>query len=228
VVAILIFSLGAGVSIYKGVHHLIHPVPIQNPYINYAVLAISILFEGAAWLFAFKEFTRVKGKWNYVEAVHRSKDPSIFLVLFEDSAAMIGLGVAFVGIFLSHVTGIPYFDGIAAVIIGLILAGTAIWLAYETKGLLIGESANKEIVRGIRQIASEFESVENVNEILTLHMGPDFILLNLSVDFKDDVPAGDIETIIAELNKSIKETYPRIKRIFVEAEARPTPRAYIH
>ena len=228
VVAILIFALGAGVSIYKGVHHLIHPVPIQNPYINYGVLALSLLFEGAAWFFAFKEFTRVKGKWNYVEAVQRSKDPSIFLVLFEDSAAMIGLAVAFIGIFLSHVTGIPYFDGIAAVIIGLILAGTAIWLAYETKSLLIGESANKEIVRGVREIASGFKSVVNVNEILRLHMGPDFILLNLSVDFNDDVPAGDIETIIADLNKSIKEAYPRIKRIFVEAEARPTPRANIH
>ena len=227
VVAILIFSLGAGVSIYKGVHHLIHPVPIQSPYINYGVLALSLIFEGAAWFFAFKEFTRVKGKWNYVQAVKRSKDPSIFLVLFEDSAAMIGLAVAFIGIFLSHVTGIPYFDGIAAVLIGLILAGTAIWLAYETKGLLIGESANKEIVRDIREIALAFKSVENVNEILTLHMGPDFILLNLSVDFADNLAAGDIETIVAEMDSKIKQSDPRIKRVFVEAEARRTPRANI-
>ena len=141
---------------------------------------------------------------------------------------MIGLGVAFLGIFLSHITGISYFDGIAAIIIGFILAGTAMRLAYETKSLLIGESANKEIVRGIRELTSGFKHVQNVNEILTLHMGPDFILLNLSVDFADNVTTGDMETIIAELDKKIKETYPRIKRIFVEAEARHLPLAHIH
>lgn len=220
VVAIMIFTVGAGVSIYKGVHHLLHPIAIQNPTINYVVLAFALLFEGAAWYFALTEFTKAKGKWGYVEAVQRGKDPSMFVVLFEDSAAMLGILVAFLGIFLSQITGNPYYDGIASVVIGLILAGTAVWLAYEIKGLLIGESASSTIVKGIRDIASAYSKIKHVNEVLTLHMGPDFILLNLSVDFADSMSAEDIEDTISRLDRKIKQVYPRIKRIFVEAEAR--------
>jgi cation diffusion facilitator family transporter len=220
VVAIMIFTVGAGVSIYKGIHHLIHPSPIQNPNINYIVLGCAMLFEGAAWYFALTEFTKAKGKWGYLEAVQRGKDPSMFVVLFEDSAAMLGILVAFAGIFLSQVTGNPVYDGVASVIIGLILAGTAAWLAYEIKGLLIGESARPEIVKGVREIAKTYPKIKNVNEILTLHMGPDFILLNLSVDFADSLLTGDLEDTVARLDKQIKQAYPKIKRVFVEAEAR--------
>jgi len=219
VVAIMIFTVGAGVSIYKGMHHLIHPSPIQNPNINYIVLGCAMLFEGAAWYFALTEFTKTKGKWGYLEAVRRGKDPSMFVVLFEDSAAMLGILVAFAGIFLSQITGNPLYDGAASVIIGLILAGTAAWLAYEIKGLLIGESARPEIVRGVREIAKTYPKIKHVNEILTLHMGPDFILLNVSVDFADSLLAGDLEDTIARLDRQIKQAYPKIKRVFVEAEA---------
>ena len=222
VVAIMIFAVGAAVSIYKGVHHLLHPTPITNPIINYVVLTFALLFEGAAWYFAFTEFTKAKGKWGYFEAVHRGKDPTIFVVLFEDSAAMLGILAAFAGIFLSELTGNSVYDGIASIIIGLILAGTATWLAYETKGLLIGESASPVIVNGIRDIASAYPKIKHVNEVLTLHMGPEFILLNLSVDFADTVSVGDIEETIARLDRHIKQTYPNIKRVFVEAEARQT------
>ena len=220
VVAIMIFGVGAGVSIYKGVQHLFHPAAIQNPYLNYIVLALAMPFEGAAWYFALTEFTKAKGKWGYVQAVQRGKDPTMFVVLFEDSAAMLGIIVAFLGIFLSQITANPIFDGIASIIIGVILAGTAAWLAYETKGLLIGESANREVIRGIREIIMAHDFIQHVNEILTMHMGPDFILLNLSVDFKDTVSAGDLEKAIAGLDRGIKQKYPLIKRIFVEAEAR--------
>ena len=220
VVAIMIFTVGAGVSIYKGIHHLIHPSPIQNPNINYVVLGCAMLFEGAAWYFALTEFTKAKGKWGYLEAVRRGKDPSMFVVLFEDSAAMLGILVACAGIFLSQITGNPLYDGAASVIIGLILAGTAAWLAYEIKGLLIGESARPEIVKGVREIAKSYPKIKHVNEILTLHMGPDFILLNLSVDFADSLLAGDLEDTISRLDRHIKQTYPKIKRVFVEAEAR--------
>jgi cation diffusion facilitator family transporter len=220
IVAILIFAVGAGVSIYKGVHHLLHPVPIQNPFINYIVLALAMLFEGAAWYFALTEFTKAKGKWGYLRAVQRGKDPTMFVVLFEDSAAMLGLVVAFVGIFLSQITANPYYDGVASIIIGLILAGTAAWLAFETKSLLIGESANTEVIQGIRKIAQSYDNIQHVNEILTLHMGPDFILLNLSVDFDNAASAGEVEKTIAQLDSEIKQAYPRIKRIFVEAEDR--------
>ncbi len=141
IVAILLFAIGSGISIYEGIKHLISPRPIVNPMINYVVLGIACVFEGGALYVAVKEFSIVKGKRSYVEAVKGSKDPSIFVVLFEDSAALLGLIVAFVGILLADVTGILYFDGIASVLIGLILGGTATWLAYETKGLLIGEAA---------------------------------------------------------------------------------------
>jgi cation diffusion facilitator family transporter len=220
IVAILIFALGAGVSIYEGIIHLLHPKPITTPYINYIVIGFAMMFEGFAWYFAFKEFTKSKGKWSYIMAVQRGKDPSIFVVLFEDSAALIGLVVAFLGIFLGQVTGIVYFDGAASIIIGLILAGTATWLAYETKGLLIGESANDSIVQGIRELASGHDYVEHVNEVLTLHMGPDFILVNISLDFMDEATADEIETTVEKLDKEIKKNYLQVKRVFVEAEAR--------
>lgn len=223
VVAILIFGLGAGISIYEGIIHLLHPEPVKTPYINYIVIAIAMIFEGFAWYFAFKEFTKSKGKWSYLTAVQRAKDPSIFVILFEDSAAMIGLVVAFLGIFLGQITGIVYFDGAASIVIGLILAGTATWLAYETKGLLIGESANESKINGIRELASAYDVVEHVNEVLTLHMGPEFILVNISLDFDNSATADKVEETIELLDTDIKRNYPLVKRVFVEAEARKVP-----
>ncbi len=218
VVAILIFAVGSGVSIYEGIHHVIHPATIVDPMINYIVLGLAIIFEGGAWYFAFKEFNKVKGNYGYIEAVQRGKDPSMFVVLFEDSAAMLGLLVALFGIWLSQVTGNAVFDGIASIVIGLILGGTAIWLAVETKGLLIGERANTETIEGIRQIAESFEDVENVNELLTMHMGPDFILVNISIRFKRGQLTREIEVSIQELDAAIKVAHPTVKRVFVEAE----------
>ncbi len=219
IVAILIFALGGGISIYEGVQHLQHPKAIDKPFVNYIVLGLAMLFEGAAWLFAFREFTRAKGKWGYIEAVQRGKDPSLFVVLFEDTAAMLGLMVAFAGVALSDMTGILYFDGVASVLIGLILVGTAIWLAYETKSLLIGESANASVIRGIRNILQGYGQIQHINEVLTMHMGPDFVLANISVDFRDNETASGVETVIAEIDNTIKTQYPQIKRIFIEAEA---------
>ncbi|MCW8854858.1 MAG: cation diffusion facilitator family transporter [Gammaproteobacteria bacterium] len=220
IVAILIFALGGGISIYEGIQHLMHPSPMTNPMINYIVLGLAMVFEGAAWLFALSEFSRAKGKWGYIEAVQRAKDPSIFVVLFEDSAAMLGLMVAFAGIALAQYTGFLYFDGIASIIIGLILIGTAIWLAYETKGLLIGESANQYVVKGIREILQVSPVIDHVNEVLTMHMGPDYVLVNLSVDFKNNISAHEVENIIETFDKDIKQQYPQVKRIFIEAEKR--------
>jgi cation diffusion facilitator family transporter len=219
-VAILIFAVGSGVSFYEGVIHVIHPEPIANPQVNYIVLGLAMLFEGLAWYFALTEFTKTKGKWGYIEAVQRGKDPTMFVVLFEDSAAMTGIIAAFLGILISDLTGMFIFDGIASLIIGLILGGTAVWLAYETKGLLIGESANKMVREGIRDIILGFDGIDNLNELLTMHMGPDFVLVNVSIDFNDEIPAGELEEIIARMDGRIKEAFPLVKRIFVEAEAR--------
>jgi len=216
----LIFALGAGISIYEGILHLLHPEPVTTPYINYIVIVFAMIFEGLAWYFALKEFRKSKGKRSYITAVQRAKDPSIFVVLFEDSAALIGLVVAFLGIFLAQITGIVYFDGAASIVIGLILAGTATWLAYETKGLLIGESANDSTVQGIRELACGYNDVLHVNEVLTLHMGPDFIIVNISLEFMDESKADDIELTIERMDKEIKRKYSQVKRVFVEAEAR--------
>lgn len=220
VVAILIFAVGAGISMYEGILHILNPVHMTNVMVNYVVLGIALLFEGAAWYFAFKEFSKVRGKRSYFEAVREGKDPSLFVVLFEDSAAMLGLLFALGGIFLSEWTGNPVFDGIASVLIGLILGGTAIWLAVETKSLLIGESAETRVVEGIRRILSSNRNIEHVNEILTMHMGPEYILVNISVDFRDSLPVGAIEKTVGGLDIKIKSAFPRVKRVFVEAEPR--------
>ena len=149
----------------------------------------------------------------------QGKDPSMFVVLFEDSAAMLGLLVALIAIFLSQVTGNLYLDGLASIIIGFILAGTAIWLALETKSLLIGESANAHIVDGIRELVQDYDNIEHVSEVLTMHMGPDYILANLSVDFADEATASEVEETISNLDAAIKNRYENVKRIFIEAEA---------
>jgi len=220
VVAIMVFALGAGISLYEGVLHILHPQPVENPLINYVVLGFALVFEGGAWAYAFKEFSQTKGTWSYVQAVQRGKDPTIFMVLFEDSAAVLGLIVAFLGIWLGQLTGIVYLDGIATVIIGVILGGTAVWLAYETKGLLIGESANREVVQGIRELARQLAGVIHVNEVLTMHMGPEFILVNISVDFQDGVSAEQVERSVAMLDNEIKAKHQLVKRVFVEVEDR--------
>ncbi len=218
VVAILIFAVGAGVSLYEGIHSLMDPHPIENAKVNYIVLGLAVIFEGFALYFAITEFSRAKGKWSYLEAVQRGKDPSLFVVLFEDSAALLGLIIAFLGVFLSQWTGHAYFDGAASVAIGLILGGTAAWLAFETKGLLIGEAANLHVIEGIRRILGGQNHIQNVNEVLTMHMGPNFILVNISVEFEDSALLDDIERVVAVAEKEIKSTFPNVKRVFIEAE----------
>jgi cation diffusion facilitator family transporter len=218
VVAIVLFSSGAGISIYKGIDQLVSPVPVKYSYVNYGVICLALIFEGTSWYFALTVFARSKGAWGYIQAVRRAKDPSVFIVLLEDSAAIIGLVVAFMGILLSHITGSTVYDASAAVFIGLILAGTAILLASETKSLLIGESANKEVIQGIREIACSCKEIKQVNEVLTMHMGPDFILVNISVDFVDPILATEVEVSVAGLDIAIKLAYPQVQRIFIEVE----------
>ena len=210
-------------SIYEGIHHLLHPQPATSPLVNYLVLALAMIFEGAAWLFALREFKHNKGKNSYVKAINQTKDPSVIVVLFEDSAALLGLLIAFAGIFLGQLTGNSLYDGLASILIGLILGIAAIWLAYETKGLLVGESAQPEVVRDIRRMAGGYPEIEHVNEILTLHMGPEFILVNLSVDFKDSVSADTLERAVQKLDRQIKQAHPLVKRVFIEGEARRRP-----
>lgn len=218
IVAILIFAVGAGISIYEGVHRIMHPGEITNPMINYIVLGFAMLFEAGALYIALIEFNKARGRKKTIDAVRHGKDPTLFVVLFEDSAAMLGLIVAFLGVLLTQVTGILWWDGVASVLIGCILGMTAFWLAYETKSLLIGERAEPEIVEGIKAIVREEEGVRRTNEVLTLHMGPEFILANISLEFADNLETGQLEQIIHTLDRRIKKLYPKVKRVFIEAE----------
>jgi len=196
IVAILIFSIGAGISIYHGVEKVLHPHPVADPTINYIILILAMMFEGVAWWIAYKEFNTVRGKKSLFEAVRDSKDPTIFTVLFEDTAAML-----------------------ASILIGVILAGTALLLALETKGLLIGEAAAPEIVEDIKQLVNEYDTIIAMNEIRTLHRGPNDVLLALSVDYKDDVLAGDVERTNTLMEIAIKDKYPVVKRLFIEVQS---------
>ena len=218
VVAILLFSLGAGISIYEGVYHLLHPQPIRHIYANYAVLGLAMVFEGGAWWFGFREFNRRRGDFGILEAVRHGKDPNLFVVLFEDSAAILGLLAAGAGLFLGQLTGILLFDGAASIVIGIILGLTAIWLAAETKGLLIGEPAHPNVVEGVRNIVSASPVARQINEIATLHMGPEFVLVTISVRFDPNATAERVQNEVALLNRRIKGQFPEIKRVFIEGE----------
>ncbi len=219
VVALLIFAVGSGLSIFKGIQHISHPTEITNPLLNYLVLGFAILIEGFVFFIAIKEFKKTKGDYGYLEAIQRGKDPGLFVVLLEDAAAMMGLIVAMLGIGLSQITGNYVFDGIASVIIGVILAAVAILLAVETKGLLIGESADKQVVNGIRDVLNRARGVQKVNEVLTMHMGPEYILVNLSVEFSDHIRTDKMEMLISQLDREIKTKHKHVKRIFIEAES---------
>ncbi|MBT3702223.1 MAG: cation transporter [Alphaproteobacteria bacterium] len=224
VVAILVFAGGAGVSIYEGVHKVLAPEPVSNVMINYAVLGAAMVFEGIAWVMAYREFGRSKGRMGLIEAVSRSKDPTVFTILFEDTAALLGLLVAFIGIAAADYLDMPLLDGVASIVIGLILALTASLLAFETKGLLIGEAAHPRVVEGMRRIARAEDTVIGVNEILTMHLGPKDILLNVSLDFADKKTAEDVETSVTNMERQIKMQFPEVTRVFIEAQSRASQR----
>lgn len=217
VVAILLFSLGAGVSLYEGINHLFHPAELKNAYINYIVLILALIFEAGAWWVAFKEFRKSGGNASFFRKINRSKDPAIIAVLLEDSAAMLGLLLALLGIFLAQTLNLPILDAVASIGIGIVLSAVAIWLAYEAKGLLIGESAHPETVEKIRHIVNNDANVSNVIDVLTMHLGAQDVLLNLNVDFADHLSAADVEQSIIDIESSIQAELPEIKRIFIEA-----------
>ena len=219
VVAILIFAVGAGVSIYEGIHRVQNPRPVTNPGINYAVLTFAMVFEGSAWWVAYRAFNTTRGKRSLIAAVRESKDPTVFTVLLEDTAAMLGLLVAFAGIALGQWLGMPLLDGLASILIGCILAGAAILLAQETKGLLIGEGADPEIVREISRVLSAHSAIDRVNEILSMHQGPNDILVNVSVEFRDGLEIGAVERHTAAIEREIKARIPGARRVFIEAQS---------
>jgi cation diffusion facilitator family transporter len=222
VVAVSIFFVGAAISIYEGVHKIIHPKPVTSLGLSLAVLGISILFEAYPWWVAYSEAKRLKrseGFKGFFDLAIRSKNPTVVVVLFEDSAAMIGCVVAAVGISLAHVFHNPIFDALASVCIGLILLVLALFLARETKALLIGESATRIDREKIQQTICSLPEIEGCGRLLTMHLGPNDILVNMDVEFSDNLSTDDLESIIAQIESHVKAAVPEATQIYIEAKA---------
>ena len=218
VVAIILFGFGGGLSFYEGIKHVRHPVTIDNPTWNYVVLSIAFVVESAAWILAYKELRKAEGDTPFFRALRASKNPAVFTVLAEDTAAMLGLLVAFLGVFLGQLLGMPILHGVASIVIGVILCLVAAFLAFESKALLIGESADMETIESVRAIAEADEAVLEVYDPLTMHFSSRQILLNLGVRFVADDGRIDIVSAIKRIERAIKVAHPDIRRIFIEAE----------
>jgi cation diffusion facilitator family transporter len=218
VVAILVFALGAGVSVYEGVIHIMHPEPAVSPIWGYGVLLVAFLLEGGSTVSAFRDFKAAKGNAGWFQAFRQSKDPPTFIVLLENGAAMAGILAAALGLALAQLTGNPFFDGAASVIIGAILGVTATLLAIESKALLIGEAADPELVESLRAFACGCKGIMGVGEVLTIHSAPDIITAMLSVDFDDNISAGEVERIVQHIEEQAGQRWPQVKRLFVRPQ----------
>jgi len=218
IVALLVFALGAGVSIYQGILHVRHPRPISRPLVSYVVYGLCCLFEGASWLVSLRQFKAAKGSLGYYEAFRRSKDPPSFMVLFEDSAALLGIAIATLGTFAASALDAPVFDGIASILIGLVLAGTAALLARESKNLLIGERADRRLSASIMRIAEAQSPISRANGLLTVQLAPNQIVAALSLEFADDLRASAIEDLVRTLELEIRRLHPEVVALFVKPQ----------
>jgi cation diffusion facilitator family transporter len=219
IVAVLIFGLGGGVSFYEGVQHIRRPEPLRDPTWNYVVLAAAALFEGLSFFIALRQFLRQSGKTPLWEALHRSKDPATYTVLAEDSAALAGLGIAAIGIALAHGLNMPELDGAASLCIGLLLAAVAVALIRESRGLLIGEGIRPETAQAIRNLALAEPKVRDVGRVLSMYVGPDDVLVTMDLDFDEGTAAADAAKAIGHVEQQVRERFPMIRRLFIEAGA---------
>lgn len=219
IVAMMLFSSGAGMAIYEGVTNLSHPKEMQDPLWNYAVLGFSFIAEGISWMIAFRKLLQhKKPNESFWSSLRDSKDPSQFIVFGEDTAALAGLIVAFLGVFLGQVLHSPYPDVIASITIGVILAIVATFLTYESKSLLIGETADTEVIRHVHKVVQEHPAVEKVQRPLTVHLSPDNVFLALDVQFKPNIQAVELVQVIDELEKKIHQAEGEVGQIFIEIE----------
>jgi cation diffusion facilitator family transporter len=220
IVALSIFAVGSGLSLYEGILHLFRPEPITNPEINYAVLGAAFLFDGYSWTVAFRSFRHAKGPLGWFEAVEKSKDPPTFIVLFEDSADLIGLAMAFAGNLASTMLGMPALDGAASVGIGLLLGGIAAILARESKGLLLGERADPDTMASILAMTRRLHEVTDAKEIFTIQLAPEQVVVALSLDFEDSLTAADVETTVAKLEHRIRAAHPDVIAVLIKPQGR--------
>jgi cation diffusion facilitator family transporter len=219
VVALLIFALGAGVSAYQGIERVLNPQPIERPAIIFVVLAASMLFESGSWLVGARAFRASKRNLSWWEAFRQSKDPPAFIVVFEDSAALLGILVAAAGTAAAIMTDDSRWDGIASLLIAAILAGVAALLARESKALLIGERADPALSDAILRIAAGLPGVCSANSIVTVQLAPKSIVATLSLDFFDYMRAPDIEGAVVELEKQIRSAHPEVAALFVKPQS---------
>ncbi|SMB94338.1 cation diffusion facilitator family transporter [Hymenobacter roseosalivarius DSM 11622] len=219
IVAVLVFAIGGGMSFYEGITHIQDPSPLSDPTWNYWVLGLAIVFELISCYLAFKAFNRERGDAPFWSSIARSKDPAVFAILIEDLAALLGLVIALLGVYLGHLLDNPYLDGAASIVIGIMLVGVAIFLIYKTKGLLVGEGVDDATIDTLEKLVREDAAVEQIRRPLTLHLGPRDVVLALDIDFHNTLSAVEVEQAIERLQNNIKAEYPDFKRIFIEAKS---------
>ncbi|PWR20629.1 cation diffusion facilitator family transporter [Zavarzinia compransoris] len=222
-VAILIFALGGGLSLYEGIQAVAHPGEPHDPLVNYVVLGVALVFEAYSFSTAIGEFSKGRGTRPVLRAIRETGDPGLVTKLLEDAAAMAGLIVALAGLVLGQVLGMPVFDGIAALVIGILLLLTAVILAVEGKGLLIGEGADPQVVAAIRAKVAADPRIAAVGEILSGHFGPHDLIVLVTLDFRSGFSADDAEAAIRDLTAAVKAAEPSVRHFYIEAAA--TPRA---
>ena len=218
--AVMLFGLGAGASLLDGIHQVRHPEKLDQAWISFAVLGVATLAEGTSWLISLRTLSRAqRGKPIYA-AIRRSKDPSVFAVLFEDSAALLGIVIAAaLGIGLSLLTGHPFWDGVGSIVIAGLLAGAGLLLARECHGLLTGESAVPELRQAIEQTVRSWPGIVRLGEFATLQIGPELVLVTLSLDFADSLSSADVERTVSDIERALKGQHRQIARLFVEAQS---------
>jgi cation diffusion facilitator family transporter len=225
IVALLVLALGAGISLYEGISHILNPEPMQRAFINYLVLGASFACDGTSWWVALKAFRADKGEQSYFGAFRTSKDPSTFIVVFEDSAAMLGLLIAAAGIISAQAQDMPRLDGVASIGISLVLAASSMLLARETKELLIGEAARPLVRESILRIASADPDVRGANGVMTVQMGPSQVVAALSVEFHDRLSTTQIERCVSRIEAAIKQAHLDVTTLFVKPQTAETWRS---
>lgn len=223
VVALLIFALGGAVSVYQGLLHIFEPEPMENAWVNLAVLAASAVFEGLSFRVAWKEMRSRYPTLSPFAAMRASKDPGVFAVMLEDLAALTGIAIAFTGVTLAYVLDQPVYDGIASLAIGVVLILAALFLSRETLSLMTGESASRDVLARARAVITDDPRVEALDEILSMHLGPRDILLAVSVDFTDTMTSSEIETAVRELTEALRQTHHSITRVYLKPVTRTLP-----
>jgi cation diffusion facilitator family transporter len=219
IVAVLIFAVGGGLSLYEGWIHVQHPAPLTDPTWNYWVLALAVLFEGIACTLAFREFNKTRGDLGFWQALRASRDPAVYAILLEDLAALVGLVIALGGVYFGHLLNNPYFDGGASIAIGVLLIGMAVFMLKETRGLLVGEGIDAATRASLQALAKADPAVQSIRPPLSMYLGPAEAFLALDVRFQQDLSAQQVEDAVGRLEKAIRAKHPEFKRIFVEAES---------